>query len=477
LLRLLSVYVLVSDPRLQQALAPGAQQAAAGQEAGGPDPAMGLYAFSADGLQVRFERGVFVDGAWQGGIYTLNLADGKITPGDLSQPASRYRIEDGQVWLSEELPGSPRLSLSPPGQNVTNPVFAGDGQALAYVEQTTTNRQRLFAVRGADPAILIDEQREIRDMAWAQANDRLVYIAPTAEGDELFLFSFDTRQVVQLTQDGQAKRSPRFSRDSRQIAFLAGPASASAPDTTQFHPFDPAPATGMDVYVIDADGQNQLRLTQTALDETLLAWTADNQVAFSAWLPQWPSVAYLYALSSAGGEPQRLYPAVAIERFSCQPTLPGGNQVKVQIMVSNDGTQPATVPLEVSANRQPLDLLTNRSQFRVQRDELSLKAGETSTLNWTVVVPEDLKVYLAASIESGVDFPISASFCQVTPRRWFIPRLPLLRTTLLLWLIGSVLCLPWLRHMRNKWVWAFWMAYGVLLIGLIAFESWLLVTL
>ena len=306
LLRLLSVYVLVSDPRLQHDLAPAAQQAAEGLEAGGPDPALGLYAFSADGLQVRFERGVFVDGAWQGGIYTLNLPDGKITPGDLPRQPTRYLIEDAQIWLRDDLPGSPRLSLSPPGQVVHTPVFANDGQALAYIDQSRPGSERLFAIRGVDPAILIDEQRAIRDMTWTQANDRLVYIASTPAGDELFLFSFDTRQAVQLTQDGLMKSSPRFSRDGGQIAFLSGPVGSNTPDMNQFHPSNLAPAAGLDVYVMDADGQNQLRLTQTAQDETNLAWTADNQVAFSAWQPHWPAVAYLYSLSPAGGEPRRI---------------------------------------------------------------------------------------------------------------------------------------------------------------------------
>jgi hypothetical protein len=156
------------------------------------------------------------------------------------------------------------------------------------------------------------------------------------------------------------------------------------------------------------------------------------------------------------------------------PVLSGGNEVAVQIEVSNDSAQPATVPIEVSADRQPLDLLTNRSQFRVQREDLALQPGESRSLEWRVPVPEDIRVYLAASVETGVEFPISASFCEVTPRRLFLPRLPLLNTTLLIGLLGSLLCVPWLRHARQIGFWVLVGGYWLLLLALMLVESWVL---
>jgi hypothetical protein len=464
LLRLLSVYVLVSDPRLQA----GAIQVS------GPDPVMGFYAFSEDGRRVRFERGVFTDGIWQGGIYLLDLIEWKITPGDLPERPSLYRIENGQVRLNEPFSGSVGLSLSPPAAQVIDPILSADGQALAFIDQPNPNLRALYAVRGINPAERVALERNIYDAAWSPDKEHLLYIASRQGSTEIYLFNFTDSQQVRLTNDGLTKFSPRFSRDGRQIAYLAAPAGASEPDLAQFQPGSTPAANGVEVYVMNADGQNVRRLTETTQDEFNLAWTADNEVAYSAWQPDWPSVAYLYAIAPEGGESQRIYPPVAVESVTCRPALPGGSRAKVQILVSNDGKQAITVPLEVSANRQPLDLLTQRSQFRVQREEIALQPGENRTVEWMVQTPEDLKVYLSASIESGEDFPISARFCQITPRSMFLPRLPLLRTTLLLGLIGSIACIPWLRHARRRWLWVIWAAYGVLLLGLVAFESWML---
>lgn len=464
LLRLLSVYLLISDPRLQ----------AGAPDAPGPDPALGLFAFSNDGQQVRFERGVFTDDIWQGGVYTLNLQDGSVSPGDLPAAPSQYGIDDGKIRLNQTDTG-PRLLLSPTGMQVTNPIYSADGQALAFLDDQIPNLKRLYAIRGLSPAELIMEAAVIHSMAWSPTHEQLLFVSNDSRGLEIYVYSFANRQTTRLTEDGLVKSSPLFSPDGRQIAFLAADLAADAwqqtPTPARFQPVGSPPVSGVDIYVIDADGQNLRRLTASKQDEFGLAWTADGELAFSAWQPHWPAVAYLYAISPTNGAQHRLYPLVAIDAFTCQPVLPGGNQADVQVVVSNASSQAATIPVEVSADRQPLDLLTNRSQFRVQREDLPLAAGEARTLTWKVNVPEDIRVYLAASIETGVEFPISAAFCEVTPRRLFLPRLPLMRVSLLIALFGSILCLPWLRHAGRVGLWMLGGSYWLLLVGLIFVES------
>jgi hypothetical protein len=466
-LRLLSVYLLISDPRLQSGPT----------EKPGPSPALGLYAFSGDGRQVRFERGVFIDGMWQGGVFTLNLQDGSITPGDLRTEPTLYVIEDGQIRLNSEN-AAPRLALSPAGLQLTDQAYSPDGEALAFVDARSNNNRQLYAIRGLSPAEPIMRANDIHGMAWSPDKERLVFVASVDESEEIFIYSFADRQTTRLTADGQDKSSPIFSPDGRQVAFLAAPpapdnanTSRQIPSSRQFQPTNRLAASGVDVYLIDTDGENLHRLTDTQQDETGLAWTADGDLAFSAWQPHWPAVAYLYAISPGSAAVRRLYPPVAITEFSCQPALPGGNQVDVQIVISNDSQQAVTIPLEVSADRQPLDLITSRSQFRVQREDLALQPGEVRTLAWTVNVPEDIRIYLSASIESGVEFPISVSFCEVTPRRLYLPRLPLLRATLLVGLLGSLLCVPWLRHTHRVGFWVLAATFWILLLALMLVES------
>jgi hypothetical protein len=229
-----------------------------------------------------------------------------------------------------------------------------------------------------------------------------------------------------------------------------------------------------EVYVVQADGGNLRAVTDNDDQEFAPAWTADNRVAYSVWLDQWPSVAYLYSAAPSGQDERRIYPPVAIETLECSPALPGGSRARLKITVSNTGNQEIEFPLEASASRLPIDVLTSRSEFRVQREDFTLGTGETRTIDWTVAMPEDILIYLSATVESGVEFPVSAQFCQVTPRRLFIPRLPLIRTSLLLAIAGTLLSIPWLRHMKSRWLIGLWGFFWALLIVLLVIESLIL---
>ncbi len=226
-----------------------------------------------------------------------------------------------------------------------------------------------------------------------------------------------------------------------------------------------------DIYVIGTDGRNQQRLTNNHQSEFSLNWTYDNRVAYSLWQKDWTNVAWLYSVSPQGGSPERLYPFTAIDQISCSPDLLGANTATVKVTVSNTGKQTAEFPLEVSADRLPLDVVTARSQHRVIREDISLQSGESQSLEWSIPVPADQRVYLASTIESGSEFPISAAFCQVTPRTLGLPRLRWLGLTLGLVTAGFLLSIPWLRHQKNIWFWRTWWIYVILLIALVAIES------
>lgn len=448
------------------------------------NPVMGVYVLSQDRRQVSFSRGVTIPTddpeqiLWVGNSYRLDLDNGSIQAGAPDREMQFFEIRNNElVILDPELRESLRA--------VPMAVFAisETGDSLVYAQAAETGPWKLFVVRDSSEPVQIAESRYFTDLSWSRDGSMVLFVAPADFNDEIFIYDFASNSGKQLTADRMRKQEPIFSPDGEKIAYLATnpdvdlhfagsvtPTPLALPPKDGFEIANPQVDT-TEVFMIDTSGGRPVRLTENEINEFDLSWAADGRIFYSVWQQEWPFVAWLYGIDPETRNAARVYPNTAVDSLSCEPDPWGANKALVRLIVSNYGKQALDFPIEISMDRAPLDVVTGRSQHRVQREDIRLNPGEVRSLEYSIPVVNEQKVYFAATIETGVEFPLAVAFCEVEPRFLFMPRLRWFGLTLGLLFLGCVLAVPWLRHQKKAWLWRVWMLFLVFFALLIGIES------
>ena len=115
---------------------------------------------------------------------------------------------------------------------------------------------------------------------------------------ELYVMDAEGKNQRRLTNNRNQDRHPAWSPDGKRIVF-----------TTYRGEQDFVPATAnADIYVIDADGKNQQRLTNDPHSEWDPSWSPDGKIAFTYSNEQnWAfDPGRIYVIDADGGDQQRL---------------------------------------------------------------------------------------------------------------------------------------------------------------------------
>lgn len=103
------------------------------------------------------------------------------------------------------------------------------------------------------------------DPAWSPDGSRLAYTAPTGNGREIWVMNTDGSNQVRLTTNSADDRHPAWSPDGSQIAW------ASVVTNSDW-----------EIWVMNADGSNKHAITNNAYDDNYPAWSPNgNLIAFS----------------------------------------------------------------------------------------------------------------------------------------------------------------------------------------------------
>lgn len=202
------------------------------------------------------------------------------------------------------------------------PAVSPDGGRIAFVRRPEpTGRPDLFVMTSAGKGRMRITRTPVpeRDPAWSPSGTRLVYAARTSAGGpfRIFLARADGSARVQLTTQGagSADRSPAFSPDGAQIAFVS--------DRDGGFP---------EIYLMNADGTGVRRLTTNALIDGNPSWTPDGtRVVVERCCPNGTSD--LVAIDVATGAET--------------PVVASATHHELDPAVSPDGTMVAYVAIEV----------------------------------------------------------------------------------------------------------------------------------
>ncbi len=140
----------------------------------------------------------------------------------------------------------------------------------------------------------------------ANLTGSLVFYADWDGNPDIYILDFTTGEITQLTDNPAFDDSPALSSDGSRIVFL----------TARHDPSPTFPNLKYELYVMNSDGTNQQRMTETDAAEGHPAWAPDgSQILFDADYDE-DGFAEIYTLSLDDGDLTRLTFNAANDQFA-----------------------------------------------------------------------------------------------------------------------------------------------------------------
>ena len=183
--------------------------------------------------------------------------------------------------------GSGQRAVTTGSGNDLWPHLSPDGRYVAFASNRTGNSEVFVAdLNGGTPVNVSNHTGDDNWPRWSP-NGREIAFHSNRDGNyNLYIVNADGTGLRRVTSDAALDQWPDWSPDGRQIAFRRG----------------------MDVYVVDADGEEAgvRRLTNLTTLDQMPVWSPDGrQIAFMSLRAGYPSV---FLMSAEGDTPE--HPAI-----------------------------------------------------------------------------------------------------------------------------------------------------------------------
>ena len=240
------------------------------------------------------------------------------------------------IYYFASLQNAPKQITSGPGLNY-DAVLSPDGRWIVFTSERT-GIPHLYAVdvqRGGDPRLLIDSD-SMEDQAAISPDGRtMAFMSDQSGSANLYRIPFDPTitqpfsRAMNLTNNSSGNFRPAFSPDGEWIAF-----SSDRDRPVRSNPFFPfVRQREGDIYIMDLEGKNLRRLTDSPNWNGSPAWSPDSRTIYfysgrnqKSSPPQSPILSQkggfeLWAMDADGSSQRRITPT-GIEALS--PTLADG---------------------------------------------------------------------------------------------------------------------------------------------------------
>jgi Tol biopolymer transport system component len=349
-----------------------------------------------------------------------NRDDGKIAfsgPGAPGGFGDIYTMNaDGsartRLTASMDTKGSP--ALSPDGTKIAftlEPSSGTDRDIYIYsINADGTNSTRLAF--GADIDTNAQAKRIDAAPAWSPDGSKIVFHSNRDRNNEIYVMNADGTNQQRLTEASSNESEPTWSPDGSKIAFVSNRTGTSH------------------IYVMDADGTDQLPLTSGASTDTAPAWSPDGtKIAYQS---NFEVGLGIYVMDADGTDPVQL---TTFPYHSSPAWSPDGSKIACTlsdsfppssssaIMTMNaDGTGKTQISFGAGANREPswsighvpeLPSLTIEDTTVVEGD-----AGSTSarfTVSLSPAGSQTATVDYATSLGSSADYTTTNGTLTFTP--------------------------------------------------------------
>ena len=213
-----------------------------------------------------------------------------------------HRDGNWEIYVMDDEDNQRNLTNNPDDE--LDPSWSPDGKQIAFVfDSKDRDWNRQIYVMDADG----DNQRNLSDNdfdewgpAWSPDGERIAFVSDRIDRHgsyDIYVMDADGDNQRNLSNNFGYDTHPSWSPDGKRIAFI----SDRKGDLENF-----------DIYVMDADGRNQRRRTKNRHDDRSPSWSPDGKrIAFSARrdghvADKFGLTYEIYVMDADGGNEQRL---------------------------------------------------------------------------------------------------------------------------------------------------------------------------
>ena len=191
-----------------------------------------------------------------------------------------------------EADGSNPINVSNSAAEDYQPVWSPDGSKIAFQSQRDGNPE-LYVVNpdGSNLVRLTNDGGEDSNPSWSPDGSKITFASSRATGGmEVFVMNADGSNPTRLTFGSDNSNSsdlPKWSPDGTRIAYQHQIYTESGGNATAQY----------EIYVMNADGSNQVNLTNSAENENAQSWSPDSASLIFSQNEE------LFVIPSIGGTP------------------------------------------------------------------------------------------------------------------------------------------------------------------------------
>lgn len=427
-------------------------------------PVQQNFVLSADGSRVTFQQGLAPASSGSNGEeamewYSMALEGSQVVPAfPPPEPDTRpFLLETEQLFIRVG-DGVSLATGSPTGTSVTLAALSPDRLAMAFVANYPGGPHRLYVLYTDEQLDWLSEEEAIDEVAWSPDGEYLAYTASREGIHQIFRIDRKGNNLKQLTADSIEKQNLLWLADGSGLAYVGIEQSAQP---------------SADIFLVSIDASNQRRLTNNPQREFSLSRAGNiSEIVYTVQPDGQPNtVHHLYLIAPQTGQQRRVYPPLDIKTLNCPDHLPRGSTREIQFELENSSLLPSSVPVIFRSSSLPLPLLGERQENASRIERIDVPPGTSQKVVWNVHSKSGLTTHVSVLIDLGEQFPMAEQHCVIANTYLGLPNLSFLPVVLPFSAAGMLLTIPWLRHQKKRWLWISWMAYPVVIIILIAFET------